>query len=428
MEKLQAFLYSKTAKYIGLSILLVFFGLKAHHGGNDINVYLHASKQLWFGEDIYANNPFNNYLYSPLFAIVLWPLAFLPWELARVIWALFNLFLIFRLWKIFGSILNMLNISKQRFVWHCILVAVSAGFIIHNLNLGQMTVLCLWMTLEGILLIERDNKQWQGASLIALGINFKIIPFIALGYLFLKKQYRGLLYSVLLLGATFLVPILFLGNSYNSTLLSNWKDKINPSGEKFVFENNKGCHSLNAVLPAFFYEFPNEVEHSEKRGYSREIASIPYDTLVVVLNVCRVLLLLSVLLVVFCWQSKNKALNRYWQLAYLMLVSLLIFPHQMKYSMLYFIPTVGYVLAYFMYKKQKGILFSVHEKVILSLAAFQVFVLLIMGRDVVGDTVVDFLDYFHYMGLSNISFIAYLLILNPKKLTSQSAHAIDTIA
>lgn len=399
------------------ALAAIFFVAKAIHGGNDINVYLHASQQLWNGDNIYTDNPYNNYLYSPLFAILLWPLAFLPWELSRSIWALFNLALIFRLWHLFSVLLPYIKNKKWYKWWHIILIACSAGFIIHNLNLGQMTVLMLWMTMEGIVQVIQKQKKSFGALLIALGINIKIIPGIALGYLFLRKEFRALTLSVVFVGLSLIVPSLIIGHDNNVDLMADWKEKINPSGEKFAFENNNGCHSLNAVIPAYFYEFPNaKYQDGERFGFYRRIASVPYERLELILNLIRIILLLSVALTVFLCQSRNKHINLFWQLAYLMMVSLLVFPHQMKYSMLYFIPALAYVLFYFLYHLQHKIILGLAQKIILSLAALQCFILVIMGRDIIGDTAVNFLDYYHFMGLSNISFVFYLLICNPKPL------------
>lgn len=416
MNKLEHFLKSKYTRYTGIAILVLFFSLKAWDGGNDINVYLHASRTMWEGGDIYSGNPYNDYLYSPLFAMLLWPLAFFPWEFSRVLWALFNLFIIFRLWKIFTLVLDHTGIRRYRTIWHLILMVASAGFIIHNLNLGQITVVILWMTLEGILSIMH-RKPWRGATLLALGINIKVIPVIALGYLFLKRKYRSAIYTMGLTAFAFLLPALFIGVDDNHKLLKKWKDTINPVGKEYVFEDNSGCQSLNAVLPAYFYDFPaNEMEAAESKKYDPQIASISYSTLRVVLNFMRFLLLFSVLIAVFYMQSSHSPLNTYWQIAYLMLVSLIIFPHQMKYSMLYFIPAAGYLLAYDLHRREHKISHTLKEKIILCLAGFQVLVMAITGRDTIGDEVVDFLDHHHFMGLSNLTFVTYLLLLNPKEL------------
>src|SRR5690606_15957438 len=108
------------------------------------------------------------------------------------------------------------------------------------------------ITLEGILLIVKDERPWRGAALLALGISIKIIPLIALGYLFLKKGIlKSIDYTLLLTTLAFALPILILGFCYNTELLGNWKDKISPAGERYVFEDNV-CYRL------FFVAFKSE--------------------------------------------------------------------------------------------------------------------------------------------------------------------------
>ncbi len=87
--------------YSVLALLIVYVIAKSYSKGNDINVYLHAGTQLLSGEDPYVENPFNNYLYSPLFAMLMAPLSALGLSIGRVFWALFNCFLIYRTWQIF---------------------------------------------------------------------------------------------------------------------------------------------------------------------------------------------------------------------------------------------------------------------------------------------------------------------------------------
>lgn len=276
------------------------------------------------------------------------------------------------------------------------------------------------MTLEGILLIVRDRKPWRGAALLALGINIKIIPVIALGYLFLRREFRAIFMTIGLTVLAFILPAFFVGMDCNQELLSKWKTTINPVGKEYVFEDNSGCQSLNAVLPAYFYDFPDTgVNGSEGHKYDPQIASVPYGTLRVVLNVLRLLLLIPVLVVVIYMQSPNHQLNTYWQIAYLMLVSLIIFPHQMKYSMMYFIPAAGYMLVYYLYRRENKIRLNYKERIILGLAGFQVLVITFTGRDIIGDEAVDFLDRYHFMGISNLTWVVYMLLLHPRELTTE---------
>ena len=39
-----------------------------------------------------------------------------------------------------------------------------------------------------------------------------------------------------------------------------------------------------------------------------------------------------------------------------------------------------------------------------------------MGRDIVGDQIVNTLDYYHYMGLANLVFLAMLWTFRPNRI------------
>jgi hypothetical protein len=72
-------------------------------------------------------------------------------------------------------------------------------------------------------------------------------------------------------------------------LLQQWKKTISPAGEKYVFENNNGCQSLNAVLPAYFFFDFGEKHETPPNGFTREIISVPYTLLVIILQLMRLL-------------------------------------------------------------------------------------------------------------------------------------------
>ncbi len=404
--------------------VLLYLGSKAILSGNDINVYIHASRQLVNGSNIYILNPFNNYLYSPLFAVLLVPLVFVPAGLARAIWLLLNIVMIARLWVIQKKLITgvLLLSNRYQFYWNIALAVLSFGFLNHNFNLGQVTILILWLTIEGLFQINK-NKKLKGAILIALGINIKIIPLLALVYLFFKIKIRAITYTVLLVGMSLLLPVLFIGIEFNNKLLYTWKNIINPSGEKYVFENNDGCHSLNAVLPAFLYDFnePSTIEKQQSNwNFKRKIAYLPELTLTIILQASRILLLLIIPFIIF-YRSKERQLQYeylyfFWEMAYLMLITLLLFPHQMKYSMLYFVPVGAYVVFYYLFIMQQQLKINLLEKIIGGLAALLLFTLSIMGRDIIGNYLVNILDFYHFMGFNNLFFLIILAVCNPYRL------------
>ncbi len=411
---------------IGL-IIIAYLISKAINGGNDINVYLHAAEQLLRERDIYKPNPYNYYLYSPLFAILLVPFTFFDWGIARVIWVVINLLFAFRIWQLLQQLpLETLSLSiPYRRIWSIAIAVLSFGFLNHNLNLGQVTILILWLTMEGIYQTMKKNEI-RGAALLTLGINIKIIPLIALGYLFLKGKFKAVIYSIAFGVASLILPAFIIGWEYNKELLAKWKEAINPTKEKFAFENNDGCNSLNALLPAFLYdqfEEPSNIEAEPSWNFKRKIADLSVPLLNIILQITRILVLLFVPFSVFYYYKNRKYeyLYYHWEIAYLLLVTLLIFPHQMKYSMLYFVPTGAYILFYYLYIIQEKWVMNYNKIIIGVIAGVLLFILSIMGRDIIGNYLVNILDFYHFIGFSNLLFLFLLAWCNPRQLEQLTA-------
>lgn len=414
---------NKTLKNILIAVILLlilgYFALKAFTVGNDINVYLHAAQQIFNGENIYKNNPYNNYLYSPLFALLLQPIAHINWTISRFIWLVINALIVYRLWILLIKFIkpNTLKLEKRLHLLAIGVIIISLGFINHNLVLGQVTILILWLTIEGIYQIML-KKNVKGAILLALGINIKIIPVIALGYLFLKRKFLAIGLILFFLIVSIVLPIPFIGYDYNIELLKNWEQTINPENEKFVFEDNNGCQSLNCILRAYFTETGS---HTQKYGLKRQIADISFESLEIILKSLRILLVLSVIPIVF-YRYKKRKFNKlwwFWEISYLMLVSLLIFPHQMKYTMLYFVPSGAYMILYCIIRYKHKDKFNIREMIIAVISLLLMFIISISGRDIVGNYIVDIIDFYHFWGLTNIMFILLLIICPPTKIENK---------
>jgi hypothetical protein len=430
-----------------LSLLAVVFVtyviIKSHRGGNDINVYLYAADQILDKEDLYAVNPYNLYLYSPLFALLLSPLTLFELPVARVVWALLNILLVFRLWQLLYPMTAELN-SRRKKYWSAAVIILSLGFLNHNFALGQVTILLLWLTLEGAYQVAR-GKHITGSVLIALGINIKILPMLVLVWLGMKGHFRALTLTSVFFVASLFIPALLIGFKYNTDLLIAWRSAINPSGGRFAFEDNDGCHSLNAVLPAFLFDFETierpVAPYKREVHYPRRIASVPYPALNVVLQLCRLVLigLLIYALLPRSWlhgplstlprrfmeswsgrfsgkpTDSMQSFSFYYEMALLCLVTLLIFPHQMKYSMLYFVPAGAYIMSYFFRKHNSGDVWTKTDTIVLTISIMLMTVLSIMGRDILGDHLVNVLDYYHFIGFSNLLFVGILWYCRPQK-------------
>ncbi len=395
-----------------LLLALIYVIAKAIHSGTDINVYLYASKQILNGSNIYTENPFNNYLYSPLFALLLTPISIFNLSVGRVLWAVFNLIVTIRLWRIAATLINdSFNLKTRDIrIWTIGVVVLSLGFLNHNFILGQITITILWLTFEGLYQIIYLDKPIKGAIMLALGINIKIIPFIALPYLFIKGKYKAFIICMLFLGASFILPSAIIGHKYNMELLNNWTQIINPSSNKYVFENDTKTQSLNAVLPAYFFkEYNNTADQP-----NRLIADVSYKNLLIALQTIRILLAISLLAFAFINHKGKHPLIFFWEFAYLALITILIFPHQQKYAMLYFAPAASYMLLFFLWVcKSKWKVASIYM-LTSSLAILLIFIASIMGRDIIGKHLAGILDYYHTFGVINMAFVLLLILSHPK--------------
>jgi len=381
--------------------------------GADIDIYLNSAQNLYLGNNLYPT-----YLYSPFSALLFLPLSFLRFEVARIIWSLLNLVFLIRLWNITKIFLDTkYNFSqRQDIFWNIFTLIISFGSINHNIILGQTTILILWLSLESMYQIFQ-KKYNKGAFLLALGIIIKILPIFFIYYLFLKGRYKTIFTTIVFVLIMLVVPAFFVGYQKNVELHKAWFETINPQNERFVFENNNGCQSLNTILPVYFYKFDKE-NLAEKYNFSIKIAYLDYDTLVYVLNIVRVLLLISFLFIVLLRRKERLKLKifYFWEISYLLLITILIFPHQMKYSMLLFVPAACYIIFYYVFKIYQKIKFNIFEKILFVFSSIVLLIVSFSGRDIVGKYLSGFFDYFHFQGLAVILFLIFLALSSPLKI------------
>ncbi|MCB9188216.1 MAG: DUF2029 domain-containing protein [Flavobacteriales bacterium] len=399
---------------IGL-ILLVFAGIKSFNEGMDANVYLYASKQFYLGEDIYSNNPFNLYLYSPFFAALLGPFTLFG-DFGRALWGISNMILFFRLAFVFRNLItDNLNLTKKQTNWWIFgTIIISFGMVLHNISLGQITILIVWLTFEGLYQILIKKKKIIGGILLGMGVVIKIIPLLALFYLGLKKEVKAGLISGATIIALLFLPAIYVGYQGNIDLLKNWENTINPS-EKYVFEFDNGTYSLNAVVAAYFFDFESfDVELPTNRP--RQIMPLSYKAINRLLLILRLILVAGIVFVVFFRNSKIKSPNlRFiWEIAYLCLATALIFPHQQKYAMLYFVPAGSYFLMYFILSLRSGWNTKIHLRAISIFSLMITLLFTIQGRDIIGNEATEFFDDYHTFGLINLTAAILLIIIRPE--------------
>ena len=178
--------------------------------GNDFNVYYHASREVIAGRDPYQNSlsEWTPYLYPPLFAELLTPLALLPLTAAAYIW-----FLISALSVIATVVMCARMLPESRVPrW---LVAAGAmmivfRFVLDNFNLGQANAIVTALAVAHVFLYARGKKFWSALALAIAG-SIKLTPVIFLVYHIAKLRLRFSITCIVLVGAITALSFLPMG-------------------------------------------------------------------------------------------------------------------------------------------------------------------------------------------------------------------------
>lgn len=257
------------ASFLILSILLntnivAKAGYTDNQYGNDFTVFYAASRNLYnFGDPynhpIATNTP---YLYLPLFAFLLIPLALLPLPIAATIWywlnILFSLSVIFISSKLVSSDLN-----KQIIISSLLLISL-ARLILDNLFWGQVNILVTLLVLLWIL-AKKKNLAWWGELALATAIAIKITPALLGFYLVLKHRWKDLLHLTicfLTLTAISLIPL----GSQSKALLIGWFKRTILNGEGFNWAY-AGNQSLRGAIERFFTSTNTESSYYPNVNY-----------------------------------------------------------------------------------------------------------------------------------------------------------------
>lgn len=399
-----------------LTALCLVAGIKAATSTSiDIHVYLHAASQFAGGQDIYSSNPHNRYLYGPLFAMLMQPLAAIDWSWARFLWLIVNGLAGIRVWMLFRRLAEpwLPAPGRDRWLLGAGIAILSLEFLNQNLNLGQITLLILWLTVEGCLLVL-GGRPIAGAALLALGVNIKIVPALALAYLLIRRAWMGAGLTVVFFVVSLMLPAVQTGWTRNVELHERWSASINPGQSDYVFEQDKGCQSLNCTLSAYLLD----PEAPENVGYHPAWARMTAAALLPLVRAGQLALIVALLvpLVQHRQQRAADGLQTFREIACLLVVSLLLFPHQMAYATLYAVPAAAYVFLYGLMLRTRGNAWRIHEWLLVGASVCLAVLVAVQGRDLIGNAAVNLFRFYRLLGLSAIVWMVTLLVCRPERL------------
>lgn len=305
----------------------------------DFHVFYGAAEKLVAKTNIYTVQYIYGYwyYYSIQFAGILAPFTFLPIEFSKTLWAFFNIWLIYRVFKITFEF-SGLNKSNSKLLRYSIFILWFIFFYLLYVNItnGQITMLILYFSLEGYKQLHKNNHIASGA-LISSAINIKMLPIVLVLPWLLKKQYKSLLFGLAFFILLMIIPLFFLDFKYYSELTISWLDKINPFHNDHIEEVGEGGFiDLAGLITKYFCSFKIRDE------ITISWFNFTKPQLFYTINLLR-LALVFMLIRVSKKQDKNntKSIPKFETVALWLASIPILIPHQRDYSLLFMIPLIA---------------------------------------------------------------------------------------
>jgi hypothetical protein len=193
----------------------------ANPAKGDFEHFYHAARAMMLGEDIYASHT-GGYIYPPLLAMLLRPLAGLELRSAQLAWAGVNLALVAAtVWLALRLAMTRLAIPADKLTLAAVAcVGVLIGFepLRQEIEEGQTDTIVAFALLGS--LASLDRRPWLAGVLIGLGANIKYQALIVVPYLLLRRRWAAAASALASTALFALIPAIVLGWNRNLDALS----------------------------------------------------------------------------------------------------------------------------------------------------------------------------------------------------------------
>jgi alpha-1,2-mannosyltransferase len=244
---------------------------------NDFNVFYHAAREVIAGRDPYQHSlgEWTPYLYPPLLAELLIPLALLPLPVAAYIWFLISATsIVAALWMATGLAVRQISVQHllKSSTWRVVLVTgsilVILRFVLDNFNLGQVNPVIVALAVAHIFLYARDRKVLSAFVLVA-AVSIKLTPAVLLLYHVAKLRLK---FAAACIGLLVVITVLSFApfGSSATNAFHKFADRTvkNDQGYDFGYAGNQSLRSAVARLTT-------SAEPADSR--------VPQDTLTLIL-------------------------------------------------------------------------------------------------------------------------------------------------
>jgi hypothetical protein len=267
--------------------------------------------------------------------------------------------------------------------------------------------------LEGLDRI-RSRQVVLGALLIAIGIDMKLIPLVLLPYLIYRRAWKGALITTSWMLVLQMVPALVLGWQHHLDLLHARWDLINPSDPRHILDEEEPSFiALGALISSYF---STEGGGPHTMDLPRNIAALTLQQIGILLLIGRAVFM-ALSLFFLRWPPFREARSPqhvWWEVSYLLLCTVLIFPHQRYYSVLLAAPACIWITFHTVMRARSGVR---HMKGWLALC---VVVYLLTNADLLLGEFAPVYKHYKLMSFMVIVLIGMLMWCTPGELNATS--------
>jgi hypothetical protein len=186
----------------------------ARPSGN-FEIFRAASRHLLTGQDLYAEYPgqhTDRFKYSPTFALLFEPLAWIPWPVALFLWSALNAFVLFI------AVERVLPGRRGMFAMALLLLEVLRG-----MQNAQSNALVAALILFSFAALER-HRGWRAALAVARGASVKIFPLAALTFAIPRRRALRTGLAAAAVGVALVVlPLVLLSPTALAAQYGSWR-------------------------------------------------------------------------------------------------------------------------------------------------------------------------------------------------------------
>lgn len=194
----------------------------------DFRVYYATAQRFLDKEDIYSrpDEGITPFKYSPTFALITSPLAFMPQKQASLLFFSLSFMLLILICIISKKMIVASNLQfGESFIFYFFPILFSSRFIFSVLDSGQITIMIFALLVFGMYLLQK-KKDIAASALFALAVMFKYTAIIFLPYFIFRKRIKAATFMVMFLIFYCFVPALYAGFTLNLQYLKSWLPSI----------------------------------------------------------------------------------------------------------------------------------------------------------------------------------------------------------